>query len=304
MINIFGKKRSLLVERRERKGYLYILPFVIGFFLFIFYPMLQSLIYSFSDVVFDGKLNIHFAGLANYRRAFLEDTEYRKLLISSVSDMAINVPIILIFSMLVAVFLNGEFAGKGFFQIAFFVPVIISAGILPGLFGNDMVSRTVINAASATGEAGGTFDTTAMSNLLISMSLPAEFVNYIMYAINNILDIINYSGIQILVLLMALKGIPKSLYEASDIEGATAWEGFWKITFPMVLPQMVVCLTYTIIDSFTNNVNAVMTSIQNYNFSKFQFGYGASLSWSYFVIIIVVLAAFVGILNMLMRRYE
>ncbi len=304
MGNIFGKRRSLLIERRERKGYLYIAPFVIGFFLFIFYPMLQSLIYSFSDVVFDGKLNLNFAGLVNYKRAFLEDTEYRKLLINSVTDMVVNVPIILIFSMLVAIFLNGEFPGKAFFQIAFFIPVIVSAGILPGLFGSDMVSRTIINAASTTGEANSTFDISAMSEMLKNMSLPAEFIDYIMYAINNILSIINYSGIQILVLLMALKSIPKSLYEASDIEGATAWEGFWKITFPMVLPQMVVCLTYTIIDSFTNNVSPVMNSIKDYNFSKFQFGYAASLSWSYFIIIIAILAIFVGILNLLMRRYE
>lgn len=297
------QKSSALIYRRERKGYWFVAPFAIGFFLFILFPMLQSLIYSFNNVSFDGALHLDFIGLENYRRAFLVDTEYRELLVSSVGSMLISVPIILIFSAVVAVFLNGTFPGQSAYQIIFFIPVIVSSGILPDLLSSDMIRQSVINAASMTGDTVSSFDTTEMTALLMNLNFPTGFVNYIMYAITNILEVVNSSGIQILVFLMALKSIPRSLYEASSIEGATAWESFWRITFPMILPQALVNVTYTIIDAFVNNVNPVMESISEYNYVRFQFGYAAGLSWAYFFIILVITFVFSGILRRAIRHY-
>lgn len=297
-------KQSRLVKKREIKGLYFVSPFLLGFFAFIFFPMLQSLLYSFNDLVFDGSVSLSFVGIENYKRAFLSDTEFRKLLLSSLSDMLIDVPIILIFSMLVAVLLNGQFAGQSIFQIIFFVPVIVSAGILPELFDGDKVRNAIISAESMTGEATSAINANVIGDLLIRMSLPSGFIEYIMYAITNILEVLNSSGIQILIFLIALKAIPRSLFEASSIEGATAWESFWKITFPMVLPQMVVNVVYTLIDSFANNVNPIMRSITEYNFEKFQFGYAAALSWVYFAIIIVVLLSLTGTIKLFMKRYD
>lgn len=292
------------MRKRELKGLFFVAPFLIGFFAFIFFPMLQSLVYSFNDLVFDGKITLSFAGLENYSRAFLSDTEFRKLLLDSMSDMLIDVPIILIFSMLVAILLNGKFAGQSVFQIIFFVPVIVSAGILPDLFAGDKVRSSIIGAESMTGEAASTINADFIGDLFVKMNLPSGFIEYIMYAITNILSVLNSSGIQILVFLIALKAIPSSLFEASKVEGATAWESFWKITFPMVLPQMVVNVVYTVIDSFSNNVNPVMKTITEYNFVKFQFGYAASLSWIYFLIVIVILLVLTGVLRLLIKRYN
>ncbi len=261
------------------------------------------MIFFFFYLKFSGEIVLKYVGLENYKRAFLIDTDFRELLLKSLSDMIINVPIILIFSMLVAVFLNGKFIGQSTFQIIFFIPVIVSAGIIPELFGNDTIRRSIINASSMTGEASSLFNVSTAENLLLKMNLNSEFVGYIQYAITNIFDVINSSGIQILVFLIALKSIPKSLYEASDIEGATAWESFWKITFPMVLPQLLVNVVYTIIDAFSNNTNKVMESITKYNFEKFQFGYAASIAWVYFLIVIILLCAFVGLLKGLMKHY-
>lgn len=298
------RKPSALIYRRERKGYWFVAPFAIGFFLFILFPMLQSLIYSFNNVSFDGALHLDFIGLENYRRAFLVDTEYRELLVSSVGSMLISVPIILIFSAVVAVFLNGTFPGRSVYQIIFFIPVIVSSGILPDLLSSDMIRQSIINVASTTtSETVSSFDTTEMTSLLMNLNFPAGFVNYIMYAITNILEVVNSSGIQILVFLIALKSIPKSLYEASSIEGATAWESFWRITFPMILPQALVNVTYTIIDAFVNNVNPVMESISEYNYVRFQFGYAAGLSWAYFLIILVITFVLTGILRKAIRHY-
>ena len=295
---------SVLIQRRERQGYLFVLPFIIGFFAFIFFPMLQSILYSFHDLVFDGNLKMQFVGLQNYKRAFLVDTEFRQMLLKSVRDMALNVPIILTFSMLVALFLNGDFIGRSFFQMVFFIPVIISSGILPKLFSGDRVRASIINAASVTGESVSTFNTERMSQLLVMASLPEDFVNYIMFAITNILEVMNSSGIQILVFLVALKSIPCTLYEASSIEGATSWENFWKITFPMVLPQLLVNTVYSIIDAFINNTNTIMQAINEYNFGRFQFGYGASLAWVYFVIVIVIIGLFSGLVARGIKHYQ
>lgn len=299
-------KQSLLISRRERLGYVFVAPFAIGFLLLMLYPMLQSLIYSFCELVFDGSVSLKFIGLKNYKDAFLVDTEYRQLLLDSVRDMALSVPVILIFSLLVAVFLNKNFVGKSVYQIIFFIPVILSSGILPGLFENDLIRSSIINASSAagTGEAAATFDVSEMTEMLISMNLPETLAEYIMYGISNILEIINSSGIQILVFTMALKSIPAPLYEASDIEGATAWENFWKITLPMIMPQMLVNVTYTVIDAFVNNTNPIMQSINAYNYSKFNFGYAAGLAWAYFVIILAVLVVFAGLVNLFAKRYQ
>lgn len=304
MLSGSKKNKSLLISRRERKGYLYVAPFAIGFVFLILTPLFQSLLYSFNNLVFDGEVNLNFVGLENYKRALLVDTEFRQILLESVGDVALSVPIILIFSMLVAVFLNGDFVGRSVFQLVFFIPVIVSSGILPELFAGDLVRSSIINASSMTGsETVSTFDTSAMTAILLNMNLPQKFVEYIMYAITNILEIINSSGIQILVFIIALKAIPRSLYEASSIEGATAWESFWKITFPMVMPQMIVNVTYTIIDAFVNNMNPIIQSINHYSFVKFEFGYAAGLAWLYFVIILVVLGIFVGAVSKFSRRY-
>jgi len=303
---IAREKKSKLVKNRDRKGYLYVLPFAVGFLLLIFIPMLQSLWYSFNELVFDGKINVNFVGLENYKRAFLVDTEYRKMLISSVTDILMKAPIILIFSMLVAILLNGEFKGRSIFQIIFFVPIFASSGILESLFANDRFRASIIGAESMTEGAASsvTFNTQAINQFLLSIDFPSQFVDYIMYAITNILSVINSSGIQILVFLIALKSIPASLYEASDVEGATAWEGFWKITFPMVLPLAMVNVVYTVIDLFVNNNNTIMKTVYNYNFRSFQFGYAASLSWSYFVVILVVLALFCFLVSRVIKHYD
>lgn len=299
-----GKNKSRLTARQDNKGYIYVAPFALGFIFLILFPMIKSLAYSFNQLTFDGRVHLTFSGTENYYRALFEDTEYRQMLLSSLLDMALSVPVILVFSMIVAVFLNKKFPGRSVFQIIFFIPVIVSSGILPELFSDDLVRTAIVNAPSASGEAVGSFDTSGMTALLINLNIPNGMAEYITQAISNILDIVNSSGIQILVFTMGLKSISPQLYEASSIEGATAWESFWKITLPMILPQFTVNLTYTVIDSFVNNNNEIMQSINAYNYSKFDFGYAASLAWMYFVIILLILGAFIGLLRLFAYRYN
>ncbi len=189
------KSKSVLATRRDNKGYLYVAPFALGFIFLVLFPMIQSFIYSFNDLLFDGQVHLNFSGLANYRRALFEDVEYRQLLLSAVRDMALSVPVILVFSMIVAVFLNKNFPGRAVFQIIFFIPVIVSSGIIPELFKNDLVRTAIVSAPTVSEEAVSSFDTSSMSALLISLNIPVALVNYIMLAIENILEIVNSSGI-------------------------------------------------------------------------------------------------------------
>lgn len=218
--------------------------------------------------------------------------------------MLVTVPIVLIFSVIIAVFLNNDLCGRGVYRIIFFIPVIVSSGILPILQSGDLMQSVITSAQVGSGAETDILTTSAIASFLINSNIDANFVKYIMYAIDNILDIINSSGIQILIFLGALKSIPKSLYEASTIEGATAWENFWKITFPMITPQLLVNTIYTIIDSFVNPNNDIMRSINNYNFNLFQFGYGSAISWFYFIIIVIVLIVFGGVVSRFVLHYD
>ena len=121
------------------------------------------------------------------------------------------------------------------------------------------------------------------------MNLPEGITSVIIYAIDNTYTIVNRSGVQILIFLSALQGISPSIFEASKMEGATKWEEFWKITFPMITPMILVNTVYTIVDSFTNPSYGMLKYVQNQMFSLNRMGYASAVSWVYFAIILVVL---------------
>lgn len=293
-------QQSALVRRREIKGLFYVLPFILGFFFLLIVPIAQSLIYSFSKLEMGSSVDLTSVGLDNYKRLLFEDTELRQILLPALGDMALNVPIILIFSLLIAAFMN-KLPGGAVFQLIFFIPVILSAGIIPGLMHGDLVRLVVVDAGS---DSGSIFNFGFLEDFLRLTGMGGALTGVISYAIHNIFKVLNSSGIQILVFYMALKSIPASLYEASDIEGATAWEAFWKITFPMVLPQFVVNAVYSIIDSFANSNNAVIRQLHQINFKLLDFGFGASAAWFYFAIIIAILAFVILILTRIERHYS
>ena len=108
--------------------------------------------------------------------------------------------------------------------------------------------------------------------------------------VNNVFDMVWNSGMQIILFLSALQTIPSSSYEAARVEGATAWESFWFVTFPMVGPFLLVNIIYTIIDSFTDTTNSVMMKITDW-FTDIRYAEAASLSMSYFLLILVIVVA-------------
>lgn len=259
------------------------LPWLIGFVLFFFVPLLASLRYSLSSIQANAQgISIQFTGLANYIQALTVNTSFNRALIGSITDVFVNVPLIVIFSLFLAVILNQKFPGRAIARSIFFLPVILASGVIMALESTSLIEA--VNQSSMGGSALGTFE---IENLMLDAGLSEWVVLYLSSAVDRIYQIVSQSGVQILIFLAGIQTISPQLYEASKMEGATGYEAFWKITFPMVSPLIFVNVIYTIVDSFANN--AMTTLIRDTGFVKFDFGLSSAMAWVYFVAIAVIL---------------
>ena len=282
-----ANKRKLSYERKKQLiGWVFVLPWLIGLVYFFIVPAVYSVINSFCKLEFSpGKMNFTFVGLDYYKEALFSNQYTIPSLVSSIGNLFYQVPLVIVFSMFVAIILNQKFRGRIFLRGIFFLPLITASGIVLSVMKGDVFAQTMMSGETDS----ALFKVTSMQDLLLSSGLPAEVVTYIFNFINNIFDLVWKSGIQILLFLSGLQTISGSLYEAASIEGATAWETFWKITFPMLSPIIFLNFIYSIIDSFTDSAsNAVMLHINGLS-KALQFGESAALSWVYFLMVGVVI---------------
>lgn len=294
------KHKGLSIPYEKRKalyGYGFISIWAIGSIYFFIMPFIKSLIYSFHDTkVTSGGLALSNLGFHNYVKAFTEDQDFRQLLVDTLKDTFLSTPLILIFSIFIAVILNQKFKGRTFARSVFFLPVIIASGPVISIINGDM---------STGGYSGGADQFSTMFeadlvdqllNYLGIMNISDALTETINSLTTNIMNLVWDSGIQILLFLSALQNIPFSAKEAAQMEGATAWEYFWKITIPYISPMILASLVYTIIDSFVDPTNPVMEKVLT-KFSEWDHGYSMAMAWSYFAIIAVVLAIVVALIN-------
>ena len=299
------KKRKVvsLDRKKARAGWVFVLPFVIGFVL-VYLPILWDSIYmSFHSlhIVTGGGFTLEFVGLENYRNALFEDPGFVQTLITGLGELAFDIPAILIFSLFMAVMLNQKMAGRAVFRAIFFIPVILSTGIMEAIEGQNilgtMMEGTESIDGSSTSAAGQIVNVMDIERLFSSMKVGTELVTIVVQIVNQIYDIVNRSGVQMLIFLAGLQSISPAIYEACRIDGCTSWETFWKITFPMISPMILVNGVYTIIDSFTTNSNSVMAYINSvYQGSEGQV-LSSAMAWMYFLIVMLILAAVVGIFS-------
>ncbi|WDQ35896.1 sugar ABC transporter permease [Paenibacillus marchantiae] len=275
--------RRTYAQQKAAWGVIYVLPWLIGFVLFFFVPLLASLRYSLSSIQANAQgISIQFTGLANYIQALTVNTSFNRALIGSITDVFVNVPLIVIFSLFLAVILNQKFPGRAIARSIFFLPVILASGVIMALESTSLIEA--VNQSSMGGSALGTFE---IENLMLDAGLGEWVVMYLSGAVDRIYQIVSQSGVQILIFLAGIQTISPQLYEASKMEGATGYEAFWKITIPMVSPLIFVNVIYTIVDSFANN--AMTTLIRDTGFVKFDFGLSSAMAWVYFVAIAVIL---------------
>lgn len=299
------RKRGLSFAGKEAiVGYLFILPFIIGFISLFVMPLVRSFQFSLNDIrMVTGGYELVPRGWSHYARALTTDADFRRDLAGSFTSLAFNLPTIIVFSFFAANLLNKGFRGRGLARTIFFLPVILASGVIAAVESGDLLlsiaQGSYANEMASSGTGG-----VQLEELLMQVNLPAEFTAFIVSAVNNLYGIVSQSGVQILIFLAALQSIPSSLYEASTIEGATAWENFCKISFPMVSPYILVNTVYTVIDSFTSANNAVMRRVMSISIDQFEYGYGSAMAWIYVGCILLVLLVVVGIISRFVFYYD
>ena len=281
-------KVSGLQRRKAISGYLFIAPFIIGFLAFMVKPLFQSLYMSFCTVeVSPNGIHNVFKGLANYIQAFTIDTEFNRLLVEEISRMCINSLAIMVFSFFVALILNQKFKGRALVRAIFFLPVILSSGVILGVESNNALLASVQNMVEET--TSTTSVTDAIKSILLTSGIGASAFEKVFDIVDGIYDVAIASGIQIIIFLSGLQTISTNMYEAAAIEGCTAWESLWKITFPMISSLFLVNWIYTIVDFCMRSDNQVMEKISDQMIQYINYGFASAMSWIYFLIVIVII---------------
>ena len=294
------RRKSVSLERRKaRGGWLFVLPFVVSFVLIYLPIVVNSIKYSFYEI--KGATHTP-VGWQNYHDALFDNELFVQRLLEGLKNLALDVPSILIFSLFMAVLLNQKMVGRAAFRAIFFIPVILSTGIMESIESSNLLGEYMVEAEgieTGTGQSTASDIVSAMDvqQLFASMKVGTELVDYVVTMINNIYDIVNRSGVQMLIFLAGLQSISPAIYESCQIDGATGWETFWKITLPMVSPMILVNAVYTVIDSFTTESNQVMTFISNAYGKTDGNVISSAMSWIYFLIVIIILAAVAGLLS-------
>ncbi|MDE7302420.1 MAG: sugar ABC transporter permease [Oscillospiraceae bacterium] len=300
------KRLNLSYEKKKGLyGYGFIALWFVGALMFFIIPLLQSFYYSFHTVTPEtgyldirpltsgGKTDI----FLNYKDAFLKDPNFSQYLVEVLKDMALNLPVIVVFSLFVAIVINQKFRGRTFARAVFFLPVIIATGPVYAIITGDLETGGNNEAA----QFSTMFEADMVDQLLEFIGIYGfgdTFTEMLTEITSDILNLVWKCGIQIIIFLSALQGIPASAKEAAAIEGATSWEFFWKITLPYISSMILVNIVYTVIDAFIDPTNQVMERLLSVQ-SEWKYGYSAAMAWSYFGIILIALGIIFAIMNKL-----
>ncbi len=277
--------------REALHGYGFIAIWLVGFALFTFLPLIETFRYSLNQVTVTATgISLRFIQWANYTRALFTDPNFVELLIGYTVETLVSVPIVLIFAMIIALFLNVDFKMKGLFRTIFFLPVIITSG-------------PVIKELSAQGatSAPGLANVPAVVEFLAQ--LPRSLRSPVEYLLTSFILILWFSGVQILIYLASLQKVDKALYEAAAMDGASSWEMYWKITLPSLSTATIVNAVYTIITLSHFSENKVIRYIYNQTYDVHGgIGYASAMAFIYFAVMLLLLAIVYLFLTQWARR--
>lgn len=262
------------LERRENAiGYLFILPWLVGIVLLVLWPMIQSFQYSLNKIRLlpQGMAKVY-VGFENYSQIFLKDPDFIMGLETYLLETLISVPVIVAFSLIIAMLLNQKISCRGLFRMVFFLPIIIASGpVMQQLADQEAASIPMMNVT--------------MIEQLLDEYLPRVLAVSITSVFSNMITLLWYSGVQILIFLAALQKIDTSLYEAAKMDGGSKWECFWKITLPTVKPMILLNVVYTVIFMSNNEQNSLIVLIYDTMLSATGgYGYASAMAWLYSVI--------------------
>ncbi len=280
-----SRKRMSLTMQRTLEGYFFVAPWVLGFLVFMAWPLFQSFYLSFHELQATSLSDLKFRGIDNYKEAFFIDARFLPRLRDTLQANLLDVPVIMVFSLFSAILANQKIKGAMAFRAVFFLPLVIGSAL-------------VIKQLFAQGVGGMVLNQGVNVQELAFQYLGPDAAAGVEGLLNRLLFVLWRTGVQMLIFLAGLNAISPVLYEAARVDGATDWDRFWKVTLPLLSPVILVNLVYTLVDSFTDAFNVVLEYIQSTAFAGgFRLGYAAALGWIYFAIIFVILILVVKITN-------
>lgn len=295
------KRNRGIEELKSRYGLMFILPWIIGLIVFFFIPIIQSIIYSFCSVVItsDG-VKTTWVGLENYTEILKRDPNYMNYLKEAIGEFAYSLPIILVLSLILAMVLNQKFHGRVFFRALYFLPVIIATGkVMSYIF------MTTDEDLSSMGVSGGMASgLISVEDLTDALNMGTEIAEFVSNAINNIFNLVWSCGIQIVLFIAGLQSIPSHLYEASKVEGATKWEEFWFITFPMLSRITLLVGVFTMVELFINERSPMIEQVYG-RMRGGQYDIPSAMIWFYFIIAVAIMGiVMLAFVKFIMKRYD
>ena len=286
------RKHGGLQRRQQRNGQLFVLPWIVGFVIFFLKPLVQSLWFSFNDVTMGNSgMETAFVGLGNYKYLLIQDSSFLTNLWTVTLSMLQQVAICTVLSLLIAVVLVQKFRGRTLYRAIFFLPIIMTSGVVYSMVGS------VVGSAGLSGSGNAyMYSSVSLTTLMLQGGIGKSVVDFLTRAIDSIFAMTTNCGVPILLYISGLQKIPESAYEAARIEGAGSWDIFWKITIPKIMPIIFLNIVYIIVDASTaygssSGGNVMMAAIQTMGFGKtMKFGMSSAMAWMYFLVVALFLA--------------
>lgn len=283
-------------QRKRLMGYVFISPWILGGIVFFIIPLIKLFIYSFSTLSFDvGKIDIKLSGFNNYIEIFTKDRDALRLLRESFTTIVLQTAYITILSLFIANILKQKFRGRLFARAIFFIPVIVTSGVVISIIRGE-AAINLFNMGEKSSIMMRTFDLAAF---LREINLPEKALEILTDFVNTVYDLTWKSGVQILILLAALQTVSNSLYEAAQIDGASAWETYWFITFPIITPSLLLTTIYSIVDELSSYSNKYQAKILQYATEYMNYSYSSALAVIYFICVM----ALIGLVFLLSRKF-
>lgn len=290
------KKKKTYKQIRQMHGFLYCLPWIIGFIMFFFVPVIKTFVYSLSEikVADEGGIALSWRGFSNFVDLFTSTITsgshitFLQLFADENKDVLINAPIIIVFSLFLAILANMKFKGRGFVRVIFFLPIILGLDIITEML------KVIDGGDLAELRGNGLFsEGLAMFLLVKYTAIPKTIILTVTEYVDNIFGLMSQAGVQTLIYLAGLQSISPSLYEVAQIEGATAYETFWKVTFPMIGNMTVFVVVYTVVDLFLRS--NIAEQVYEFAFTKSEIGISAAISIVYMLNVLLILLLILAI---------
>lgn len=299
------KKKRGIESLKRRYGIAFVAPWVFGFVVFVAVPVITTVIYSLSTVVMsESGPKSTFIGFRHYYYLLFENSVFVDKLAQSLGGVFTSLPIIVSLSLILAVILNQDFKGRTLMRSVFFLPVIISSGVVMYVLNGGGVSGDVSISNALNGGQSQYISGIDFSGILAKLNLPSDANDLMMNYLSNTFNLIWSCGVQTLLYIAGLQTIPDQLYEVAEVEGATAWERFWFVTFPMLGRVTLLVIFYTMVELFIEKSALVDEVLQDMRWHTIYDTTSAQL-WIYFLCVSVVMGILMLLYNkLLLKRWS